>query len=141
MKRYTSILKQSFLALSSLGLFLAPNNAWAGSSLIYDSTTSDCTTTNCNAVVLNGVLNRNNFNQAEPFSIPLYSNGNECMRIDVTRQMQDLEAVLVSPSGTVWRDDDGSGNQRTLIKANTDVAGWYTLQISYYNGQSPIALQ
>ena len=134
MNRYTSILKKSCLALSSLGLFLAPNNAWAGSQIFDNQDT--CTTTNCGAIVFNGQTlgNQSTGQQAQPFILQVFSSGNQCMRLDVINQTADQKAVLVSPSGRVWINDDGSGNNRPLIKANTDINGWYTLQIFRFNG-------
>lgn len=128
----------AFIVASSLGVSLFSNEAKAGSE-IYDSTQSTCSTTNCSTVQFDGVVNRNNVNQSIPFIIPIYSSGNECVRLDITRQTTDLEAVLVSPSGRVWSNDDRPGSNNPLIKANTDVNGWYTLQLYYYNGEGPLA--
>ena len=136
MKRYTSILKKSFLALSSIGLFLAPNNAWAGSRLFDGQDT--CTTTNCGAVVFSGTPQRSANGDSDPFTIQVFSAGNECMRLDVTEQGGDMEIVLISPSGRVWTNDDTNGS-RPLVKAITNVRGWYTLQINQYNGLQPVS--
>ncbi|MBG1263836.1 hypothetical protein [Nostoc commune] len=135
--RFTKFSIAFVVIASSLGVSLFSTEARAGSEIY--STLSNCSTVNCSSIVFDGVANRNNFNQAVPFTIPVYSSGNECMRLDVTRQISDLKAVLISPSGKVWIDDDGGGNNRPLIKANTDVAGWYTLQLNYYNGGGPLA--
>lgn len=135
--RFTKFSIPFVVIASSLGVSLFSTEARAGSE-IYDSTLSNCSTVNCSSIVFDGVTNRNNVNQAIPFTIPVYSSGNECMRLDVTRQTIDLKAVLISPSGKVWINDDGGGNSRPLIKANTDVAGWYTLQLYFYNGAGPL---
>jgi hypothetical protein len=50
-------------------------------------------------------------------------------------QKQLTEACL-SPSGTVWRNDDGGGTCPLcpLIKAATNTRGWYPLIISHWTG-------
>ena len=56
-----------------------------------------------------------------------------CLRIEATSG-GDNEAVLVSPSGTVWRDDDGGAGLLFLIKADpTPVTGWYTLNVNHFS--------
>lgn len=133
MKLYASILKTLFVTLPSLGLVLSATNAWAGSQ-IYDPQDT-CTTENCGATLLYGQPLRNNFGQSQPFTLQVYGSRNQCMRLHVIEQFDDMEIVLVSPSGKVWRDDDGGGSNRPLVKAITDVDGWYTLQINRYDGE------
>jgi hypothetical protein len=145
MKRNVSILKTLLVTLPSLGLFLAPNSVWAGSR-VYDAIDT-CTGTNCNAVFLNGTPQRNANGDSDPFTLQIFSNGNECIRLDLTYQetnpgstAADLEITLVSPSGRVWWNDDRNGatDRKPLIKAITDVDGFYTLQINQYNGAQSI---
>jgi hypothetical protein len=47
-----------------------------------------------------------------------------------------LEATLVSPTGRIWKDDDSNGSARPLLKALTDVRGWYPLVLSRFAGSS-----
>jgi hypothetical protein len=48
--------------------------------------------------------------------------------------------VLISPSGVIWRNNDrNAGDPRPLIKAITDINGWYTLQVSHFNGADVIS--
>lgn len=119
----------------ALGLLLggtAP--AWAGTQL-YD-TRDTSTGINSNSQSFQAIYERNSTNtQPIPFAAQVYSTGGECVRLEVTDQGgQDLETVLVSPTGVVWRDDDGASNNRPLVKANTDVDGWYTVHVSSFNG-------
>jgi len=60
----------------------------------------------------------------------------ECLRIDLTVQAVDLEAVLIAPNGAVYRNNNRLvGDLRPLIKVNTVLAtGWHTLQISQADG-------
>jgi hypothetical protein len=108
--------------------------AWAGTQLFDPQNTS--TVINSNAQLIQGISERNSTNtQAIPFIAQVYSSGNECVRLEVTDQgAQDLEIVLVSPDGLVWRDDDSAGNNRPLVKAITNVDGWYTVHVSQYAG-------
>ena len=39
------------------------------------------------------------------------------------------------PNGSVYRDDDGGGSLRPLVKiASTPNSGWYTVQVAHYLG-------
>jgi len=125
-----STLKKALLL--SLGVMsLALSTAGAG-PLIFDGL-DNCTTLNCGAVVLNGISQRNAFGDSVPFVAQVFADVNQCMRLDVTSQTADMEIVLVSPSGRVWRNDDANGD-RPLIKARGDAKGYYTLQINFFNG-------
>jgi hypothetical protein len=135
MKRNTSILKTLLVTLPSLGLFLAPNSVWAGSR-IYDGQDT-CTGINCGAVFINGTPQRNSNGDSDPFTIQVHSDGNQCMRLDVTGQNDDMAIVLISPNGRVWANDDFNGT-RPLIKAITNVDGFYTVQINRFNGLQPV---
>jgi hypothetical protein len=93
--------------------------AYLGSSITFNGTTE--TTANDNV---------------DPFVVELFSAGRECLRIAVTAQGTDLEATLVAPDGITWRDDDGGGSLRPLIKAITTVRGWHILRLSHFAGQA-----
>ena len=129
------------LVLAILGLSLggmAP--AWAGTMLFdFQDTTSN---TNGGSQLIVGIYERNSTgNEAIPFTAQIYSSGNECVRLDmVDRGGADLKMVLVSPTGRVWRDDNAAGNLRPLVKAQTDVNGWYTLHVSEANGGGPATI-
>src|SRR3954451_21109817 len=103
--------------------------------LVFNGGVDSCTTLNCGAVVLNGIAVKNAFGDSVPFTSEVFGDVGNCIRLDVTAQSSDMEIVLVSPSGSVWRNDDRvSGDLRPLITARADVKGYYTVQINYYSG-------
>lgn len=135
MKRYAATLKTVLLLTSTLGLSLAAQEAWAGPQ-VFDFGPDTCTTLNCNSLPINGTYQREGTNNANPFILQIFSTGGECVRVEGLSQAVDLEATLVAPNGTVWRDDDGGNGTLPLIKAitPTGVRGWYTLQIAHFAG-------
>ena len=54
----------------------------------------------------------------------------------MTNASQDLEIVAVSPRGETFSNDDraGSSDRRPLVKIRTVTRGWYTVQVSTFNG-------
>ena len=82
---------------------------------------------------VNGLVGDSSNGNRDPFVVQLFSSGNECLRIAGVSQDADLEATLISPTGRTWQDDDGNGLNRPLIKAITDVRGWYTLEMSHFS--------
>jgi hypothetical protein len=71
-----------------------------------------------------------------PWVAQIAAREGECLRIDVTEQGANLKAVLISPSGEVWRNSDGvAGGQGPVLKIN-DIPqnGWFTLQLSHQDG-------
>jgi hypothetical protein len=124
-----------------IALFLIPVTAFAG-SLVFDpfDPFNDCTGINCASTIINGTYHADAAGDADPFILQVYSGGNECVRLDVIAATRDLEMVLISPTGTIWRNNDrNASNPRPLIKAITDVNGWYTLQVSQFNGANVTA--
>ena len=122
-----------FLSALVSGLLVGPKSVWAGSKIFDPSST--CTSLNCQSQTFMGSYETNENSNADPFLIQVFSTGSECLRIAVTSQGTDLEATLVSPSGKIWQNDDSSGsNPRPLIKAITDVRGWYPLILSHFAG-------
>lgn len=119
------IAKNLILPLAGLVVAVSAGQAWAGSK-IFSSGTSP--------MVVNGSVEANASNNTDPFLAQVFTTGGECLRIAVTSQGADLKATLVSPSGRVWRDDDSNGSLRPLIKAITDVRGWYPLSIAHFAG-------
>lgn len=117
--------KKLVLPLAGFAVILTAGQAWAGSKIFSSGSTP---------LTVNGSVEANANNNADPFVAQVFTTGNECLRIAVTSQGADLEATLVSPSGRVWKDDDSNGSLRPLIKAVTDVRGWYTLAMSHFAG-------
>ena len=128
----TSIISRKGLALAALvlGLALPAQESWAGAKLFDNSTDSAATR-------FNGSVETTVNNNRDPFVAQVFSSGAECLRIAVVSQGTDLEATLVSPTGRVWQDDDSNGLNRPLLKALTDVRGWYPLVLSHFAG-SPV---
>lgn len=86
------------------------------------------------SITFNGTVEANAAGNTDPFLIEVFSAGNECLRFAVSTQGSDLEARLTAPNGAHWRDDDGGGSLRPLIKAITPQRGWYVLSVSTFNG-------
>jgi hypothetical protein len=127
----TSIIFRKGLSIAALflGLALPAQESWAGAKFFDNSL--DTTATR-----FNGTVETNATNNRDPFVAQVFTTGAECLRIAVVSQGTDLEATLVSPTGRVWQDDDGNGSLRPLIKAITDVRGWYPLVLSNFVGNS-----
>lgn len=124
------------IAVVVAGLVLFPMAAWAGQGLL--------TLPNQN-LILRGtyaVTESPDGNIADCFQTQVYTAGGECVRIQVLQQDTDLEMVLVGPDGTVWRNDDGGGNLRPLIKARTPQGrgGWATVQLCHFAGGGAFGL-
>jgi hypothetical protein len=119
--------------VSSLGML--SQQALAGSNLFDPFDGPSTIITGTYITTTTGGTNADLFN-ADPFVVQIFSSGGECVRVEGLSQGTDLEAVLVSPNGQVWRDDDGAGSLRPLIKAITPsgIRGWYTLQVSHFAG-------
>lgn len=127
----TSIISRTGLAIAALllGLALPAQESWAGAKLFDNSADTSATR-------FNGTVETNATNNRDPFVAQIFTSGTECLRIAVVSQGTDLEATLVSPSGRVWQDDDSGGSLRPLIKAITNVRGWYPLVLSNFAGNS-----
>jgi hypothetical protein len=136
MKVYMFSLYVCSLFVIILGLSLTSKVAWAGPQ-VFD-TKDTCTTINCNAATYTGTYEGTFDGNAQPFILQIFAQRNECVRLAVTQQQNDLEMVLISPNGAVWRNDNSGGTPNPLIKARTGSSpdGWYTLQISQFNGLS-----
>lgn len=120
------------LAAIVSGLFLTGKAAWAA-SLVFDNFDS-CTTANCNASIYNGSYLVSSESDANPFILQVFASRNECLRLDVIAQDQDMEMVIVSPDGAVWRNDDTGGLMPEIRVITRDISGWYTLQVSNFAG-------
>lgn len=122
------------LATLSLCLSVA-GSAWAGPNIY--SVPNACNWLNCGATILNAnVLTSSSIpgGGVDPFIIQVQGGQSACTRLDVTAQNADMEIVVVAPNGTVWRNDDRPGSLRPLVVFPSSLAGWYTVQISLWNG-------
>lgn len=127
--------KLLFVAAPTIGLLVSPSQAWAGPTLF--NTVSNCTALDCGgSTIIANYVYEQPFSQGIPFTVQLFSAGNECLRVSVTAQNLDSEAALVSPDNQVWLNDDFNG-LRPRIVARTTVKGWYTLQLTKFDGGGP----
>jgi hypothetical protein len=95
----------------------------------------NCTSVNCGSRIIGGtVLRSSDF--PLPWVTQIAARQGECLRIDVIEQGADLEAVLISPSGMVWINNNGvAGGQGPVIRINgIPQNGWFTLQLSHQTG-------
>lgn len=126
------------LAISGAGLF-ASLPAKAGATLWVPP--SACTGINCASNVLNAnITSSSSLNGIEPFVVQLMGAPLDCIRLDLVSQTTDLELTVISPNGTVWRNDNrAAGDTRPLIVIPAgNIAGWYTVQISRFDGVPPV---
>src|SRR4051794_4361638 len=74
-----------------------------------------------------------------PWEIQVGANVGQCLRLETTSvdpSSTDLEMVVVSPSGQVYRNDDlATGNRLSLVKVSPAERGWYTVQVSTFDGR------
>ncbi len=118
-----------FLCLSVAG------SAWAGPNIY--AIPSACNWLNCaSTTIRTNVLTSSSIagGGMDPFIIQVQGGQGACTRLDVLNQNADMEIVVVSPNGTVWRNDDRPGSLRPLVVFPSGLAGWYTVQVSVYNG-------
>ena len=93
--------------LSLLGaVFLLAGGGPAAATNMFDPGPVDnCGSANCGSRIIAGtVLLSSDF--AVPWVAEIGVRQGECLRIDVTSQGTDLEAVLIAPSGTVWHKNN-----------------------------------
>jgi hypothetical protein len=102
---------------------------------MFDPEVNSCSDVNCGSVKMGGtVLVSSDF--PLPWVAQIAAQKGECLRIEVTHQQTDLEALLIAPDGQRWISTRGvTGGQGPLILANNlPQHGWYTLQLSHQSG-------
>lgn len=117
------------------GVSLLGLAATASAGPMFDTSTSSCTTDNCSSVSVGGSLLAFGSSFASPWVGQIFAFDNQCLRLDVTSASNDLEIVAVQPNGRVFRDDDSGVGNRPLVKINGTKPGWYTVQVSTFNGE------
>lgn len=122
-------------------LSVAVTGGAVNASEVNDPIVSSCTGINCNSIDVTGQVMRSNLNgnwRARPYNIQLFAGPNECFRVETIFQAQDLELTVITPDGTVYRDDDGSSlcSVCSLVKFVTPASqrGWYTVHVSHWAG-------
>lgn len=122
-----TMLRKSLICSAVAAAAFASSPALAGSKIFSSGNT---------LATVNGSIETNSNQNRDPFVAQVFSLGNECLRIAVTSQGTDTEATLVAPDGSIWQNDDGNGGLRPLIKAITNLRGWYPLTIHSWNGSN-----
>lgn len=116
-----------------LGL-MGVTQAYAGGE-IFDPSVSSCSFADCSSVRIDATILTSPGN-ATRWVAEVYSTAGQCLRVFVSSQYADLETVVVAPNGTVFRNDDGGGALRPLVKVNSAPnTGWYTVSIGRFAGQ------
>jgi hypothetical protein len=123
--------KAKWLALPLLAL-----TAHSYASNIFDPSVSASATINTSAVRLDGTIHSFNAS-ANVWTIDVFANVGECVRLDLNVEPADMELVVVAPNGSVFRNDDRNGalDRRPLVKiASAPNNGWYTVHVSQFAG-------
>ncbi len=127
-------MKTKLIALSALSMLSVFASNHVNATNLFDPSVSTTTVADGSSVRLDGTLNDTNGN-SQPWTAELYAAPGECVRFFVTSTNFDSELTVIAPDGTVFRDDDGGGLQRPLVKiAGAPSQGWYTVQVAHYNG-------
>jgi hypothetical protein len=122
------------LALSALSMLSAFASTQASATNLFDPTVSATTIADGSSVRLDGTLNDTNGN-SQPWTAELYAAPGECVRFFVNSTNFDSELTVIAPNGTVYRNDDGGGSLRPLVKiASAPSQGWYTVQVAHFAG-------
>jgi hypothetical protein len=126
--------------LSLLGaVFVLAGGGPAAATNMFSDNPKSCGTLNCNSLRIKGTVLLSG-NHALPWVAQIAARRDECLRIDVTAQGTDLEAVLIAPDGSrIWRNDNRSSSdlKPLIITYAVPQYGWYTLQLSHAAG-SPV---
>lgn len=128
-------MRQWFAAASAAIVMLWGAGA-SEATQIFDPSASTCTGTNCSQTVIGGTVNGFN-SSAGPWTASIFAPANGCLRLQVLTQASDLEIVAASPSGAVFRNDDGGVAPCPLcplVKINGTQNGWYSVSISSFTG-------
>jgi hypothetical protein len=127
--------KHVWLSLLLIVFMLEGGGTAVATNLFDPGPVVNCTGVNCGSRIIGGtVLLSSDFPM--PWVTQIAARQGECLRIDVTFQGADLEAVLISPSGQVWINNSGvAGGQGPVIRINgIPQNGWFTLQLSHQAG-------
>ncbi len=123
-----------FFVVIILVLAFATSSAFAGAKIFHSVVRQAGGFT-----LFSGTYESNENGNTDPFVVQIFSSGTECVRLEVVFQSADMEMTLISPTGTIWQNDDGDASGQPLLKVITDVRGWYPLVVSHFNGTSLIS--
>jgi hypothetical protein len=122
-------------ALAIAGLIALASAAHA--SRVFDPSLDPCTTVNCSSETISGTVGSLG---AQPLSwtLQIFAQAQQCMRLEVTAESVDLLTVAVAPNGTIFRNDDSGlatcPNCPLVQIGNTPNVGWYTVQVMQFAG-------
>jgi len=120
--------------MSALAAMTALASHHAGAMNLFAPIVSNSGVIDGGSIELAGTIHDPALN-ARPWVGQLYAGIGECLRLEITTTSFDSEITVLSPNGTVYRDDDGNGALRPLVKiANAPASGWYTVQVAQFNG-------
>jgi hypothetical protein len=130
-----TILKSNLLAtsvLAALGVFAVGQ---AAATNLFNPVVSTTTVLDGASIELDGTLNDTSVN-AQPWVAELYAGIGECVRFFVTTTAFDAKITVITPNGTIFRDDDSGGLLRPLVEiGSAPLSGWYTVQVAHFAGQ------
>lgn len=128
----------NYFLISALATVIVCGAGAATASEIFDPNRSGCTGVNCSSVTLSGTYFNHVNASAKPWVIQAYGETGECLRFQILSEDRDLEMVVTTPNGTVYRNDDGLVGSCTncpLVKVGSaSNNGWNTVQIAHFAG-------
>lgn len=126
-------IKAIALSIISVVGIVASNHASATTNM-FDPSVSTTGVADGSSIRLDATLN-DVFGQAEPWTMQVYAEVGQCLRLFVPTTSFDSELTVIAPNGSVFRDDDGGGSNRPLVKiASAPNKGWYTVHVAHYAG-------
>lgn len=127
-------MKTKILALSVLSMLSALASNQVNATNLFDPSVSTTTILDGSSVQLDGTLNDTNGN-SQPWTAELFAGAGECVRLFVISTAFDSKLTVIAPNGVVYRNDDGGGSLRPLVKiASAPNRGWYTVQVAHFTG-------
>jgi hypothetical protein len=126
---------------AAAGFLLAA--AAAQATPIVDFSVGTCTGANCDSIEFIGRVS-GTASESSPWTVETFAGGsNECLRLQVLTQggspPVNLEMVVVSPNGLVYRNDNGGLAPCTtcpVVKILSTVRGNYSVSISQTQGSN-----
>lgn len=135
--------KSFSLGVVALGVSMLLGQSAIGQALLDANPASTCTTDNCDALEVRGhysaiTTGASTGGQGPVPWVQKYAVGaNECVRIQVLNQSEDLEMVVIAPGGTIYRNDDKGSSPCplcSLVKIASTNPGYYVVQLSQFAG-------
>ncbi|MFZ2310994.1 MAG: hypothetical protein WAV82_00070 [Methylobacter sp.] len=127
-------MKSKILALSAVSIISVLASNHANATNIFDPSVSNSPILDSSSVRLDGTIHA--FGpSANVWTIDAFAGANECVRFFVSTQFTDTKLVVVAPNGAIYRNNNGGGSLRPLVKiANSPNNGWYTVHLASASG-------